>query len=309
VPVRYQSDGSGRLPDTSPEQLADMTRRLYSMYPTNEVVLSLHAPVETTRTDLADMLDQMRQLRVSEAPATDVSYYGLVRQAETFADYCQGSCTTGIAGFGSQSGVAAVGVGVGFTEAAAGTFVHELGHIHRRPHAPCGSVTAPDETYPYPDAGLGSWGYDLGTRELFDPGTHVDFMSYCSPAWISDYNYQLILERIVLVNRHAGAVFRRVPAPGAPTTFRTLRVAKNGQARWGLDLHPAFEPPGDPLTLEALDAQGAVLTEFLATFEQGPDDEQSFFVPAGQAGWQAVRVPGGPTLAYDAASQNEPFKR
>lgn len=307
VPVRYQADGSGRLPDTSAEQLAQMSRLLYAMYPTTEVVLSLHDPVETDRTDLSDMLDQMRELRVSEAPPTDLSYFGMVRQAETFSEYCQGECTTGIAGFGSQTGTAAVGMGIGFANSAASTFVHELGHIYRRPHAPCGGASGPDEAYPYPDAGLGSWGYDFQTRELFDPATHVDFMSYCSPDWISDYNYQQILERIIVVNRHA--VFRRLPGVGAPSVFRTLRVAKDGQARWGLDLQPLLDAPGDPVTLHALDAQGRVLQEFRATFEATPDGERAFFVPAGQAGWHAIQVPGGPAVPYAEVTKNKPFVR
>ena len=306
VPVRYDADGSGRLPDTSPEQLAEMSRRLYTMYPTNEVMLSVHEPVGTDRTTLSDMLDQMRELRVSESPPTDLSYYGLVRQAENFDAYCDGTCTTGIAGFGSQTGTAAVGMGIGFPESAAGTFVHELGHIYRRPHAPCGGAGAPDELYPYPDAGLGSWGYDFKTRELFDPANHVDFMSYCSPEWISDYNYQQILERIIVVNRHA--VFRR-SGGAAPRTLRTLRVSKDGTAAWGLDLRPQGAAPGDPVTLKALDAAGAVLEEVQASFEDGPDGEQSYFVPAGHADWFAIQVPGGAAVPYAAATLNIPFKR
>jgi hypothetical protein len=303
VPVRYEADGSGRLPDTSPEQLLQMTKRLYSMYPTTEVMLSVRTIVATDRTDLGDMLDQMRELRSADAPPSDLSYYGMVRQAETFGDYCQGTCTTGIAGFGSMNGTAAAGMGVGFPETAAGTFVHELGHIYRRPHAPCGGAGAPDESYPYPNAGLGSWGYDFQTRELFDPTTHVDFMSYCSPDWISDYNYQLILERIVVMNQRA---FSRRIATSAPQSYRTLRVAKNGQAHWGLDLHPQLEAPGDPITLKIVDAQGA-LVEVRATFEDGPDGEASYFVPAG-ANWQAIQIPGGPLVPYAATTQNKPFQ-
>lgn len=307
VPVRYGVDGSGRLPDTSPEQLAMMTRRLYSMYPTSEVMLSVRDSVGTDRTELSDMLDQMRELRAADAPPSDLSYYGMVRPAETFSDYCQGTCTTGIAGFGSQTGTAAVGMGLGFTDTAAGTFVHELGHIYRRPHSPCGGAAAPDISYPYEAAGLGSWGYDLQTRELFDPASHVDFMSYCSPDWISDYNYQLILERIIVVNRHA--VFRRIPGPDAPRALRTLRVTRAGQAQWGLDLPAQLDAPGDPITLRALDAQGGLVEEVQATFEDGPDGEQSFFIPAGHTSWYAIQVPGGPTAPYAQASQNTPFRR
>jgi len=303
VPVRYEADGSHRLPDTSAEQLARMSKRLYSMYPTTEVMISVRDAVATDRTDLSDMLDQMRALRDTDAPPSDLSYYGLVRQAETFDDYCQGTCTTGIAGYGSMNGTAGAGMGIGFAEAAANTFVHELGHIYRRPHAPCGGVGTPDQSYPYPSAGLGSWGYDIQTRELFDPLSHVDFMSYCSPDWISDYNYQQILERIVLVNRRA--LLRRV-GPPAPRTFRTLIVEKNGRARWGLDLHPEMDPPGDHVIVKAVDAIGNA-QDVDVFYEDGPDGDQAYFIPAGHAEWRSIQVPGAQAVLYDAPSQNRPF--
>jgi hypothetical protein len=306
VPVRYEADGSGRLPDTSGEQLAQMAKRLYSMYPTTEVMLSVRSVVGTARTDLSDMLDQLRELRAADAPPSDLAYYGMVRQAETFGDYCQGTCTTGIAGFGSMNGTSGAGMGIGYANTAANTFVHELGHIYRRPHAPCGGAGAPDESYPYPSAGLGSWGYDVQTHELFEPTTHLDFMSYCSPDWISDYNYQQILERIVVVNQRASL---RVLGTPEPRAFRTLRVAKTGTASWGLDLHPRLDPPGERTHLKALDAQGAVLADVSAFVEEGPDGEQAYFVPAGHTEWHAIQVPGGAALPYAAPTLNEPFRR
>lgn len=307
VPVRYDADGSGRLPDLSDKQLTQMTERLYAMYPTSEVVFSMHEPVGTTRTDISDMLDQVRALRDAEQPPSDVAYYGMVRQAETFREYCQSSCTTGIAGFGSQNGTATAGMGIGYLDSAAGTFVHELGHIYRRPHAPCGGAAGTDEAYPYPEASLGSWGYDVKTKELFDPANHVDFMSYCSPEWISDYNYQLLLERIVVVNERA--TMQVLPPPGLPQVFRTVLVSDAGNARWGLELRPRTQPPGDPVTVEVLDQQGTVLTQVVAYHELVADGEQAYFVPAAHSGWHAVRVPGAAPLLYSEVTQNEPFTR
>jgi hypothetical protein len=307
VPVRYDSDGSGRLPDTSPSQLEKMAQQLYSMYPTNEVVLSLHEVVATDRTDLSDMLDQVRQLRDADAPPSDLAYYGMVRPAESFEQYCNGTCTTGIAGFGSQNGTSGAGMGIGYTDAAANTFVHELGHVYRRPHSPCGGAIGADETYPYPNGGLGSWGYDLRTGQLFAPETHVDFMSYCSPDWISDHNYQRILERVVLVNQHAAP--RSVIGVLEPRPYRTLRVPRQGQPRWGLDLRPLFDPPGDPITLEALDVRGNVVELVPATFQSGAGDETAYFVPGDHPEWHAIRAPGGATLPYGAPSENRPFSR
>jgi hypothetical protein len=306
VPVRYLADGSGRLPDTSAAQLEQMSRRLYSMYPTTEVMISVRDSVGTDRLTLGDMLDQVRELRASDAPASDLSYYGMVRQAETFGDYCQGTCTTGIAGFGSMNGTTGAGMGIGFAGAAASTFVHELGHIYRRPHAPCGEPSAPDQSYPYPNAGLGSWGYDLRTHELFEPTTHVDFMSYCSPDWISDYSYQQILERIVVVNQRAGL---RVSGELPLRTFRTLRVAHDGTARWGLDLRVRLTPPGDHATVQALSSDGKLIEIVDAFVEEGPEGETSYFVPAGHSEWRTIQAPGAPALDYAAPSENKPFER
>lgn len=307
VPVRYDADGSGRLPDTSPEQLEQMKNRLYSMYPTSEVVLTVREVVGTDRTDLGDMLDQMRELRESDDPPSDLAYYGMVRQAETFRDYCNGSCTTGIAGFGSQNGTSTAGMGIGFADAATGTFVHELGHIYRRPHAPCGGAAGADEEYPYSQGALGSWGYDLLTRELFDPAEHVDFMSYCSPDWISDYNYQLLLERIIVVNQRAQTQMRRTPGPRQ--TFRTLRVDAQGRTRWGLDIRPAFEPPGDPIRVDVLDDAGLVVERITGYQELVGEGERAIFVPSAQPGWHSLKAPGLGAVSFAGRTANRPFSR
>jgi hypothetical protein len=154
---------------------------------------------------------------------------------------------------------------------------------------------------------LGSWGYDVKTKELFDPADHVDFMSYCSPEWISDYNYQLLLERVVVVNERA--TMQVLPPPGPPQVFRTVLVSDGGNARWGLELRPRAQPPGDPVTVEVLDQQGTVLTQVVAYHELVADGEQAYFVPAAHSGWHAVRVPGAAPILYSDVTQNQPFTR
>jgi hypothetical protein len=280
---------------------------MYEMYPTTDVQLSVHTPVSTSCSDLSDMLDQMRELRNSDAPASDVGYYGLVLPRPTFAEYCEGTCTTGIAGFGAISGTSTAGMGVAFPETIAGTFVHEMGHVYRRPHAPCGAVGAPDKSYPYPNAALGSWGYDMRTRELFDPGTHSDFMSYCSPDWISDYSFQGILERIVVVNELAGAP--RVKALGPMNRFRTLRVDAQGNPRWGLDLEAHAAPAGDPVELTAVDAQGQPVAQLSAFYETTGDGELAYFVPVDDTQSYGVRLPSGRVVAFAEPAGYSPFAR
>ncbi len=307
VPVRFDADGSGRVPDTGTEAMQQLEDRVYQIYPTDEVILTLHEPVGSTATDLGDMLGQMRDLRDEEEPPSDLSYYGIVDMADSFQDYCNGSCTTGIAGFGSQSGEATAGMGIGFLDYAAGTFAHELGHIHRLPHAPCGGPADPDPEFPYNEAGIGSWGYDILGEELLSPDEYVDLMSYCSPDWVSDYNYQNLLERVVLVNENAGNL-KVLGAPPPPQEWRSLRIDRAGNARWGLSLHPRRHPPGDPTTANILDAQGNVIQQVVAYVELESDDSATYFVPAQKAGWYAVQVDGTLIHAY-GPSTAKPFTR
>jgi hypothetical protein len=307
VPVRYDTDGSGRLPDTSAAQLDQMSSLLYATFPTSEVVLTVREEVGTNASDLGDMLEQMRDLRDSDEPPSDVAYYGMVSPADTFSSYCGGSCTTGIAGYGPQNGTNGTGMGIGFLNRAAGTFVHEIGHVYRRPHAPCGGPADPDPGYPYDGALIGSWGYDVLEEEFFDPAEYTDFMSYCNPSWISDYNYQLLLERVILVNERANM---QVVTLGPPQEWKSLMVDRAGNPRWGLTLHPKVAPPGDPTTATVLDAQGTPLLQVVAYREEVPANSSvTYFVPPPKAGWHAIQVAGALPHPYSAPVTVTPFTR
>jgi hypothetical protein len=69
----------------------------------------------------------------------------------------------------------------------------EIGHAFGRAHAPCGNPPNPDPNYPtfnsYPAASIGEFGVDTSRLILFDPALTYDFMSYCSPKWVSPYTY------------------------------------------------------------------------------------------------------------------------
>ncbi len=201
VPIRFWGDDSGRMPDVSAEHLSELRAHLGAIFPVPSVELRLHEVVDTHLGTLEEILGQVMQLRASENPAAQVGYFGLVNPSETMVEYCGGSCVAGVSAVGSASGHSSSGVAVGFREATAETFVHELGHMHRLEHAPCGEPSGADRDYPHADARLGAWGYDHRTRQLIDPaGEARDFMSYCDPAWISDFNTQNLIERIALSN-------------------------------------------------------------------------------------------------------------
>ena len=155
-----------------------------------------------------------------------------------------------------------------------GVYAHETGHNFGRAHAPCGlpSGDPGDPNWPaasaYANALIGVWGLDPATGTLHDPSLDHDLMSYCSPVWVSDYNYKQ-----VLAHRQGGAL----PVVVAPAASADP-AAKRSLLLWGrledgaAILEPAFHltadaqapEPGTQL-VEGLDDAGQIL--FSASFE------------------------------------------
>jgi hypothetical protein len=140
---------------------------------------------------------------------------------------------------------------------------HEIGHNFGLRHAPCGNPSGPDPNYPYPGGVIGSWGLDLPSLALKLPSVHRDLMSYCSPEWISDHNYQWVLDR---------------RGPG-PAVFPSADASSEGLLVWGriaagrVVLEPGFvvnSPPRlpampGPQRVSGFDAAGH--TVFSLSFE------------------------------------------
>lgn len=217
VPLAWDGDGSGRLPDTSPAQLAIFRDLLLSVYPLSHVTIDVHDPIAwndsltfTGNVDFGAVNSMLMTLRSTDGAPPGAYYYALVNAADTYDAYCGGSCVTG------QSYVTdapedadfRVGSGVGFSgENTAWTLVHEIGHEHGRYHAPCDAGGA-DVDFPYTDGVIGVWGLDQRTGTFQDPAVQSDFMGYCDPTWTSDYTWSAIFERTVAVAalaRHARA--------------------------------------------------------------------------------------------------------
>ncbi|HEX9621940.1 MAG TPA: M66 family metalloprotease, partial [Polyangiaceae bacterium] len=310
VPVAYDADGSGRLPDTSEEQEEDFRSEMLAVYPAIELALSVREPISTDESSLSAMLNQIRALREDDEAAVDQHYYGLVSPAETFRDYCNGSCTTGIASFGSSRNGASAssGMGMGFLGSSAGTFVHELGHMHNLPHAPCGGAGDPDPEFPYEGGGIGVWGYDLRSNQFLDPSEeYSDFMGYCRQNWISDYNYQLLFERIVDVAME-GAQAQRVVGP--PQKWLTLLLDATGAPSWGLPINFRGTPDGAVETAEIYDRNlGLLTTVDVYRVEVSDIGGAQVAVPEPGAGWAALRVAGAPLFSFAEKQAVQPYRR
>ncbi|MCS7068141.1 MAG: M66 family metalloprotease [Meiothermus sp.] len=152
---------------------------LRDMLPVREVQVVTRPPfaygatVANASSDWSSLLSALRGLRTSDGSSR--YYYGVVRVGYS----------SGIAGIGYVG--LPVSVGWDFESSAARVMAHEIGHNLGREHAPC--KVAGEPGYPYAGGSIGTWGYSLASGELFNPASHKDIMSYCTPQWISDYTY------------------------------------------------------------------------------------------------------------------------
>jgi hypothetical protein len=257
VPIRYNADDSGRLPDTSDEQLDIYRHWILAMYPVDQLELTVRDPMDyngTVQTQgWSQLLQAIMSLRAQDQPADDVYYYGLVNPNTSMSTYCGGGCVAGLSSLGSVNDPSSrVSTSVGFTGSdSADTLVHELGHAHGREHAPCGLLgQASDPGFPYDNARIGVYGYDLIDEQRKGPESYADFMSYCYPVWISDYTFAGIADRMNRLS--AQQAFIRAD----PTTYRVVIVNDDNSLIWGKPLRLPVQPSGVPVEVNLLDTRG-----------------------------------------------------
>lgn len=197
VPVIY----GGKSPDTSAEQVERYRKWYMEQYPIPNVEVTVRSQAITFNQSLngysgwANLLDDITDLRQADNAPNDVYYYGI--------HMAKGS---GLLGLGWVAGSSSVqnraAIGVGWTgDTSPETAVHELGHNHGRSHSPCG--VSGDAQYPHSGAKIGSWGYNTLTKQLLSPNKYVDFMSYCSPTWVSDWTFKALFKRLAVVSTNA----------------------------------------------------------------------------------------------------------
>jgi hypothetical protein len=177
-----------------------------------------------------------------EDPQEQRVYYGVVDSVA--ADGCgPGGCIVGTAwvnGPGRYLSKTAVGF-AGFPSdraQASFTFAHEMGHNFGRYHAPCPASLDEDDGYPYVDAAIGQWGYDIVAGTLLSPSSYRDFMSYCSPEWVSDYTFHGLFQAWGWASQPFGPAAALQPAADAWLVSGTLSPAGD------VSLQPVVRGPG-----------------------------------------------------------------
>ena len=222
VPVIQTARGDvGRIDNTN---LADYVLPMEQMFPIASVDADVRAPYTYTGAELQSgganwttLLSEINALRVAEG--TGRMYYGVVRVGYN----------SGVAGVG-YIGVPAA-IGWDHEPSAHGVMAHELGHNFGRLHAPCGGAAGIDGSYPHSGASIGVFGFDITTSVVKDPSLY-DLMSYCDPAWISDYTYKAILN------------FRANVYPALGSTSQAKAAKQRGLLVWGriVQGRPVLEP-------------------------------------------------------------------
>ncbi len=258
IPIKYDADGSGRMPDTSAAQLESLRALMFTLYPVKKVEITVGATFSWNRavnpdgTGWDQLLNAIVNLRQRDGVPKNEYYYGAFNPASSLASFCGGGCVAGLSPLATSPqddyARASIGLGYGGKAAgieAAGTFVHEVGHAHGRQHSPCMIFGQPtDKNYPYPDAAIGDWGYDLGLKKLVDPaGDARDMMSYCSPVWISDYNYKALYDRITIVNGQA----YQIPPANVQLKWKSVVVDGAGRPTGDGELVTLTAPPSGEL--------------------------------------------------------------
>lgn len=284
VPVVHQGV-TGQTPNVEPIMTA--------VWPVSRVNTTTRAPYTYSGTLLAndgntwgDLLGEIGQLR--QADNSQRQYYGWVRVG-------YGS---GIAGIGYIGQPAATG-----RQDSLETFAHEKGHNLGRPHAPCGNAAGPDPNYPYANAGIGTWGYNAASQLLINPASNYrDLMSYCSPEWVSDYNYgrvQTFME--TQPNNIAGT---------APYQLSLLVAGTYRGGRWQFrPVHRIWAKPSlvedGPLAVRLRGIDGVERSVPFKTWEVEPVDE----VTPGEFHFSMVVPDVGDLAAVEVMSGNEILAR
>lgn len=316
VPLRYDADGSKRLPDTSTSRIESLRQAFLAMFPVSDVDISVgtivpHASPIGATMGLQRALETIASVRSADNAPDDVYYYGLVMPAPTLQAFCGTWCAAGL-GFlatdGPSGAFERAAVGVGFNDAeAVSTILHEVGHNHGREHTPCGGAASPDPLYPVPGGRLDVEAFDMRTGKVHGPESATDLMGYCKNRWLSAYSYRAIFQRIQSVSTGASAASSNLVVPEAPPQrFQFVERLSDGTLRWGNGVQLTRAPGTRRVRAHLFDEAGKELETTEVRYSALSDDATVLGVmPAVHSAVARVEIEGWGTLGRAPTSVDE----
>ena len=301
VPIRYGGDGSNRLPDTSEPAMTALRDHFHAVMPTSEVRLTVREAVTYDGTVSArssggwsSLLNGLMNLRAEDNPTRGAYYLGLFNPASSFQNYCGGACIAGIAPRNDRNAESQrVGLALGYAdETNRFSAIHEIGHAHGRPHAPCGSVADADGNFPHSRGTIGVVGWDM-RDDVFYSRQASDMMGYCDPKWVSDYTFEHLARRIAATASSQSFSAERIG-------HHLVTLAPFTAPIWGNiipEVPARVGDGGDIQLVEALDRNGRSMGQFAAhEYELSDGVSTNFLIPqvSGAAAFRFAN--GGPTL-------------
>ena len=274
IPLIWSEQPERRVVDLIGQMAADPTGHellsdTRSLLPVIDLSVTEHAPVTTSTNNTSHLLRELAAIRTMEGGSGH--YMGIMARFEEWG------------GRAYRPGRVSVSV------PNPSTMAHELGHNMSLQHAPCGEPENTDPSFPYGSGQIGALGYDARLGRLVAPN-RPDLMSYCDPAWISDYH----LTNALGFRLRDEADSTTATATAAPV--RSLLLWGGVDARGAPYLEPAFVVDAPPVLpdsagdyrLAGLTSDGRGIFSLSFTMPEVADGDGGssfvFALPVG-AGW------------------------
>ena len=271
-----------------------------TLLPVGDISLTAHPPVLTSTNDSDALLDEVGAIRAIEGGS---GYWMGALSGEAEGAW-------GVAWIDGWTSYARLGIVDPSEEGL--TIAHELGHSMSLYHAPCGTSSVLDTGYPWADGSIGAWGIDFRSgNDVLVPPTWSDLMSYCVPAWVSEYNLYLAmnhrLSRETSVERFAASgpvllVWGGIDEKGVPYLNPVFAV----------EAPPTLPAPGGGHRLVGRTTDGEVLFDFGFDMKAVADREGrggfAFAIPSSAESTGALAHieltgPGGSATLDDATNR------
>ena len=173
---------------------------LLTMMPVGDISVRAH-PTVLTSDNSDELLDEVTAIRRLEGGS---GYWMGVLSGEAVGAW-------GVAWIDGWTSYMRLGIVTQEEEAL--TLAHEIGHSMSLGHAPCGTSSVLDGGYPHKDGSIGNWGLDTRSGiDILVPPARSDVMSYCVPAWVSEYNFFLAMKHRLKRESSGNPVMNSGPA-------------------------------------------------------------------------------------------------